>query len=93
MKILFFPAYFTPEHVASSYLGKNRNQAFADAGFEMLLYSPIPTRGVNDEIRKEYKKFKRNEMLYDGKMIVHRFSLMKEKKILLLVHYVIQFNA
>ncbi|HJH60385.1 MAG TPA: glycosyltransferase family 4 protein [Bacteroidetes bacterium] len=80
MKILFFPAYFTPEHVASSYLGKNRNQAFADAGFEMLLYSPIPTRGVNDEIRKEYKKFKRNEMLYDGKMIVHRFSLMKEKK-------------
>ncbi len=78
MKILYLPAYFSPESAASSYIGNNRNQAFADAGFEMMVYTPIPTRGVTAEVRKEYKKYKRQEKLYNGKMTVHRFSLMAE---------------
>ena len=79
MKVLYFTAYFEPEQVASSYLGKSRNQAFADAGFNMVLYTPMPTRGVSDELRKEYKK-RKTEVLYDGHMTVHRFHLMKEGK-------------
>lgn len=79
MKVLYFTAYFEPEQVASSYLGKSRNQAFADAGFNMVLYTPMPTRGVSDELRKEYKK-RKTEILYDGHMKVHRFHLMKEGK-------------
>lgn len=55
----------------------NRNQAFADAGFNMVVYTPIPTRGVSDEIRQEYKK-RKLEKLFDDKMIVHRFALMRE---------------
>lgn len=78
MKILFLTAYFPPEHVASQYLGKNRYQAFADAGFDMVLYTPIPTRGVTSEVRDQYKRMRRKELMFDGHMAVHRFSLMKE---------------
>lgn len=77
MKILFLAAYFMPERAASSYLSVNRNQAFADAGFNMVVYTPVPTRGVSDEIRQKYKK-RKFEKLFDGKMIVHRFALMRE---------------
>ena len=79
MKILFLAAYFSPEQAASPYLGENRNQAFADAGFDMVVYTPIPTRGITNEIRQEYKK-KKHEVLFDGKMNVYRFNLICEKK-------------
>lgn len=79
MKILFLTAYFHPEQAASPYLGENRNQAFADAGYDMVVYTPTPTRGISEDIRQEYKK-KKLEFLYDGKMIVHRFNIIGEKK-------------
>ena len=77
VRILYLPAYFYPETAASSYLGENRNQAFADAGFEMDAYTPMPCRGISKEMREEYKK-KRIEELYDGKMTLHRFSMFAE---------------
>ena len=79
MKVLFLSAYFYPEQAASPYLGENRNQAFADAGFDMVVYTPIPTRGIDSNVRDEYKK-KKSESLLDGKMLVHRFNLIGEKK-------------
>ena len=79
MKILFLTAYFHPEQAASPYLGENRNQTFADAGYDMVVYTPTPTRGISENVRQEYKK-KKMEFLYDGKMIVHRFNLIGEKK-------------
>lgn len=79
MKILFLSAYFHPEQAASPYLGENRNQAFADAGFKMVTYVPTPTRGVTPEIRKKYKKIKYEERL-DGASVVHRFSMFAEGK-------------
>ena len=79
MKILFLTAYFHPEQAASPYLGENRNQAFADAGYDMVVYTPTPTRGISENVRQEYKK-KKLESLYDSKMIVHRFNLIGEKK-------------
>lgn len=79
VKILYLPAYFYPETAASSYLGENRNQAFADAGFEIDAYAPMPCRGISKEVRKEYKK-RRVEKLYDGKMTLHRFSMYAEGK-------------
>lgn len=77
LRILYLPAYFYPETAASSYLGENRNQAFADAGFEIDAYAPMPCRGISKEVREEYKK-KRVEKLYDGKMTLHRFSMYAE---------------
>ena len=79
MKILFLTAYFYPEQAASPYLGENRNQAFADAGYDMVVYTPTPTRGIDNNIRNEYKN-KKKEALLDGKMLVHRFNLRGEKK-------------
>lgn len=77
MKILHLPAYFKPEHAASSYLVDNMYQAFTDAGMEMIVYAPIPTRGVSEEVRAEYKKML-IEKLYGGRMSAYRFSLIKE---------------
>ena len=35
MKVVMLSTYFPPEKTASSYLQANRNDAFAEAGFEM----------------------------------------------------------
>lgn len=77
MNILFLTSYFAPEVFSSSYLGQNRFQAFAEHGHDMVVYTPTPTRGISDEIRREYKH-RKVEKLYDGKMTVHRFPLMRE---------------
>lgn len=44
MKILMLANYYPPEQAASSYLGENMRQAFAGAGFDMALYTPVLTR-------------------------------------------------
>lgn len=80
IKILRLSAYYSPEQAASSYLGQNRNQAFADAGFEMHIFTPTPTRGVTKEVREEYKRNKMEEVLYNGAQKVHRFNLYGEGK-------------
>lgn len=79
MKLLLLPPYFTPERQSSSLLDHHRYEAFADAGVEMLLYTPTPTRGIDDEVREEYKK-RTWEKMYNGKMTVVRYPLMKEGK-------------
>ena len=79
MKILYLPAYFYPETTSSSFLTDSRNRAFADNGFEMVTYTPTPSRGVSKDIRKEYSsRYHRVETMYEGKMIVHRFPLYAE---------------
>ncbi len=79
MKILYLANYFKPERAASSYLGDNIRWAYAKAGFDMVLYAPVPTRGISDEVREEYKK-RLLDTDYDGKMTIHRFPLMREGK-------------
>lgn len=92
MRILNLPAYFSPENAASNYLDENRNQAFTDAGFNIIAYAPTPCRGISPEERKEFctKKY-RHEMLYDGKMELFRFAMYAEGKnpILRALRYVI----
>lgn len=79
MKILYLPVYFNPEKAASSYLGENRNQAFADAGIRTLAFVPTPCRGISDDVRKMYcRKEYRKEILYNGKMELHRFPIFRE---------------
>lgn len=81
MKILQMRAYSDPEVIASTHLTHDLDEAFAARGIESIVYTPVPTRGVSAEVRKEYcGKEKRTEVLYDGAMTVHRFSLMPEKK-------------
>lgn len=81
MKILFLPAYYYPEHAASSYLGDDLRKALCDSGAEIILYAPVPCRGVTEEVRKEYSsKEKRREELLEGRLVVHRFGLLREGK-------------
>ena len=91
MKILFLTAYSYPEQTPSSYLGKNRNDAFYEQGWTSVTYTPTPSRGIKDELRKEYSTTKKNETLYDGQAVIHRFNLYKEGKNTLLraIRYVI----
>lgn len=79
MKILYLPAYCFPEHAASSYLGDNRSEAFIKAGYEIEAFAPTPCRGISQEVRKEYKR-KKLEKQYDGKYVIHRFSMYSEGK-------------
>lgn len=77
MRILHLPAYFQPEQAASSYLMDGMYQAFTKNNMEMLVYTPVPTRGIKDEIKEEYRN-RLHETLYDDKMEVYRLRLMDE---------------
>ena len=77
MQLLFLPAYFFPEHAASDYLIKNLLEAFENEGINIEVITPMPTRDVSDEERKDYMK-KKYESLHNGNLIVRRFSMFRE---------------
>lgn len=56
MRLLLLPAYYYPEKAASLYLSDNRNEAFAQAGMDMIVFVPTPCRGISAEERKVYCK-------------------------------------
>lgn len=68
-----------PEKAASIYLVENRLEAFAKAGFDMVIHASRPTRGLSDEEYEEYKH-RKVEVMYDGKLRVHRFAMFREGK-------------
>lgn len=79
MKVLQLTGYFLPEKAASLYLVENRLEAFAQEGFDMVIHASRPTRGLS---REEYVKYKnrKEEMMYNGKLRVHRFPMYREGK-------------
>ncbi|MDC2010538.1 glycosyltransferase family 4 protein, partial [Bacteroides thetaiotaomicron] len=56
----------------------NRVEAFANAGFDVEMHVPTPTRGVTKEVRENYKRNKTKEMMFNNKVYVHRFPLYGE---------------
>lgn len=79
MKILKLSPYCFPEEVSSSHLGRDLNEAYSKAGICIENYVPTPTRGIDKETRKKYKKIRYEEQ-YDGHLIIHRFALFREGK-------------
>lgn len=79
MKLLVFSAYYEPEIAASLYLSTNLYEDMAAFGWEIDLFVPMPTRGVDNKTRRKYKKNKL-ELKYDGKLKIHRVSMMKERE-------------
>lgn len=77
MRILFLDAYFEPEQIAFTHLEKDLLKGLIQAGHEVEIICPTPTRGVSAEVAKEYKKIK-SEALYDGHVRVTRFSAPQE---------------
>lgn len=78
MRILGLSSYYGSS-VSSSHLSKSRNQAFVDAGFDMVSYAPTPSRGLSKEEIKRYKKV-RLETNYDGHQVVHLYRMFSEGK-------------
>lgn len=83
MRVLLLPSYFFPEQAASYYLYDNLFEEFSSQGIEMDVYTPVPSRGIDKEIRGNYKKL-RLERMYNNHMTVHRFFLCAESKNLVL---------
>ena len=80
MRILKLSGYFYPEQVSSTHLSKDLNEAYMKAGFDFVNYVPTPTRGISEEVRKEYKT-KKYEVRDNGHTIVHRFAMFREGSI------------
>lgn len=79
MIILAFNAYYEPEKASSMYLSTNLYEDLAKAGIEIELYVPVPTRGVNDNLRNYYKKHK-FETKCNGRLRIHRIGIPREKR-------------
>jgi len=77
MRILNLSAYYEPEKAASLYIFENINEAYVKAGHDVVLYTPIPTRGVSKEVCSEYKN-KKHEEKYNGRFKIYRFALFNE---------------
>lgn len=79
MRILRLRAYYAPELTASSHLEEDMGVACKKYNITSINYTPMPTRGISKDVRREYKNRKYEEM-YDGYVIVHRFSMFREGK-------------
>ena len=79
MKILKLSSYCYPEQVSSSHLTRDLNEAYEKAGIVCEIHTPTPTRGIDEETRKKYKKIKYEE-LNNGHIQIHRFGMFKEPK-------------
>lgn len=77
MRLLYFVQYFPPEKASGLPIVTDMIEGFADYGWNVDVYIPTPTRGVTDEVRREYAK-KRKEVLCDGKLTIHRMHLYRE---------------
>lgn len=79
MRLLYFVQYFPPEKASGLSLVMDMIEGFANHGWDVDVYVPTPTRGVSDEVRKEFSK-KRIEICCNGKLRIHRMHLYKEGK-------------
>lgn len=78
MNILLYSAYYEPEVAASLYLSTNLYEDYAASGMNVRLYVPLPTRGVSDEVRNQYKgKIEKKE---NGRLEIIRLNIPREGK-------------
>lgn len=77
MRLLYFVQYFPPEKASGLSLVMDMLEGFAQHGWEVDVYVPTPTRGVSNDVRREYAK-KRIESRFGGKLTIHRMHLYRE---------------
>lgn len=77
MRLLYFVQYFPPEKASGLPIVTDMIEGFAEHGWDVDVYIPTPTRGVTDDVRREYAK-KRKEVRCDGKLTIHRMHLYRE---------------
>ena len=76
MNLLLYSAYYEPEVAASLYLSTNLYEDFAASGMNVRLYTPLPTRGVTDEVRNSYRG--KIEKKIDSRLEIIRLNIPKE---------------
>ena len=79
MNLLFLDAYFEPETIAYTHLEKDLLVGLTEKKNKIQIICPIPTRGVDDRTRMEYKG-RKSEKLYNEKVRVRRFWAPREGK-------------
>jgi glycosyltransferase involved in cell wall biosynthesis len=77
IKVIVLCSYFEPEIAASMYISSNLYEDMANRGFEVFVYTPVPSRGVDSDTRRKYKSIK-YECRCGGNLIIRRFSMFKE---------------
>lgn len=77
MHLLYFVQYFPPEKASGLPIVTDMIEGFAEYGWDVDVYIPTPTRGVTEDVRREYAK-KRKEVLCDGRLTIHRMHLYRE---------------
>lgn len=89
-KIVFMRGYFYPETAASNLMCLDLIKKLSKEGFSVIVYCPVPTRGVDDNLREKYKKKKKEEIFPNVTVI--RYWLPKEKKqvVLRVFRYLLQ---
>lgn len=75
MKAIFPCSYYLPETAASLYLTDNIVRACADRNIDVAIFTPTPTRGVPKDA-----KWKRREVIMNGRVHINRFHLYGECK-------------
>lgn len=78
MQIIYFVQYFIPEKAAGLPLVEDLLDGYVKSGFDVKVFTPTPTRGISKEERNILKK-KKIERKYDGKLVIHRMALYREK--------------
>ena len=79
MKILKLTAYGYPEQTAGRTIGSNLIDAFVIQGWDIVTYTPTPSRGLSNETIRLYRgKAYRTVISMDGHHILHRFLMFKE---------------
>lgn len=79
MKGLYFVQYFPPEKSSGADLVEDLLEGFARQNWQIDVFTPTPTRGVSEAVRKEYTR-KRIEKRFGGNVIIHRMRLYREGK-------------
>lgn len=76
MKLLYFVQYFPPETAAGLTLVKDMIEGFAEKEMDVIVYTPVPTRGVDEKTREYFKKHKVTKV--NDHLVIKRMSLYRE---------------
>lgn len=76
MRILMLKDYFYPEQCAGISLAQDLVKEFCDKNHLVKVFTPIPCRGITNELREEYKNKK---VEHYGNATIYRYWLIYEK--------------
>lgn len=77
MRLTYFVQYFPPEQASGLAMVTDLLEGFAARGWDVVCYTPTPTRGVSAAVRREVCRH-RTERRCDGRLTIRRMPLWRE---------------